>query len=142
PTARRELWDAVRELRKSDGTTALLTTHLLEEAETCDRLAIVSRGKLVALGTPDELKAQVGGDVVTVVSRDAAALQGDVETRFRVKPSVVDGALRIEREGGRALVPQLLEAFPGRIESVTVGRPSLEDVFVRRTGRRFEDDER
>jgi len=139
PAARADLWDSVRDLRRCFGTTILFTTHLLEEAEGCDRVAILDAGRVVALGAPRSLQEEIGGDVLVIASRhDAARLRADVE-RLAGAPAIeVDGTVRVETASGRTLVPRLLEAFPGRIDALTLGRPTLFDVFVRRTGRRFE----
>jgi len=136
PGGRRDLWTYLERLR-GDGVTSLLTTHLMEEAERCDRLAILDRGRLVALGTPAELKAGIGGDVVTLKTSDPEGLRAAVAERFRVEVSVVDAQVRLDHEDGASLVPRLAEAFPDRIDSVSVGRPTLEDVFIARTGHRF-----
>jgi ABC-2 type transport system ATP-binding protein len=130
PGARRDLWDHLRALR---GVTVLLTTHLMEEADRCDRLGILHRGRLVALGAPAELRAEVGGDVVTVRARDAAGLAATLRERFGVAAEASDGVVRLSRERGHEFVSALYEAFPDRIEAVTVARPSLEDVFHLKT---------
>jgi ABC-2 type transport system ATP-binding protein len=131
PGARRDLWDALRGL---SGVTVLLTTHLLEEAERCDRLAILHKGRLVALGAPLALRAEVGGgDVVTVRSRDPEALRALILDRFGVSPKLLDGGLRLVRDRGHEFVAKVVEAFPDLIESVTVAKPSLEDVFLSKT---------
>jgi ABC-2 type transport system ATP-binding protein len=113
----------------------------MEEADRCDRLALLDRGSLVAEGTPAALKEEVGGDVVTLAGRDSAALARDLAARFPdLAPAVRavgDGTVQITRERGHELVARLVEALPGRVESVTVARPSLEDVFLRRTGHRL-----
>ena len=140
PGARRDLWLYLRTLRDQEGVTILVTTHLMEEAEHCDRLAILSEGKLVALGTPAELKAQIGGEVVTfeTASAEAATRLAELMTnRFVVGPTVLGNAVRIEREQGHRFLTEVVEAFPGMVESVSVARPSLEDVFIDRTGHRF-----
>ena len=139
PLARRELGDYLDKLRDQDGVTILLTTHIMDEAERCDRLALLDHGKLVALDKPAALKEQVGGDVVTVGSRDSDRLRGEIEKRFGVKASVVDRTVRIERPRGHEFIPALVEAFPGEIDSVSVGKPTLEDVFIHLTGHRFEE---
>jgi ABC-2 type transport system ATP-binding protein len=139
PLARRELGDYLEQLRDGDGVTILLTTHLMDEAERCNRLALLDHGKLVALDTPAALKDQVGGDVVTIGARDAAGLLERIERRFNVKPTVVDHTLHVEWPRGHEFVPALVEAFPGEIDSVSVGKPTLEDVFVHLTGHRFEE---
>jgi ABC-2 type transport system ATP-binding protein len=137
PGARRDLWVLLRGLRESDGVTILLTTHLVDEADACDRLAILSDGMLVACGAPAALKSEVGGDVIVSAARDPDALRADVERRFGGPVAVVDGTVRIERAAGHELIPRLVEAFADRIDAVTLGRPTLLDVFVHKTGRRF-----
>ena len=130
PGARRDLWDALRSLK---GVTVLLTTHLLEEAERCDRLAILHKGKLVALGEPLALRGEIGGDVVTVRSREAERLAAGIREKLGESPQVVDGTVRLARDRGHEFVGRLVEAFPGMVESVTVAKPSLEDVFMSKT---------
>jgi len=145
PLARRTLRDVLADLARRDGTTVLLTTHLFEEAEAADRIGILDRGRLVALGAPEELKRQVGGDVLVLVAAspaEAAALAGDVAALLGAEagpPAVVDATVRLERPDAPSLVPRLSAALGSRIRSITVGRPSLEDVFVDRTGHRFEE---
>jgi ABC-2 type transport system ATP-binding protein len=136
PVVRREIWAHLKELQ-SRGTTIALTTHLMEEADQCDRVAILNRGELVALGSPKELKAEIGGDVISVVADELEALGADLERKLSVKSTIVDGVLRIEMERGDEFIPRLAAAFPGRIQSVTLAKPSLDDVFIRKTGHRF-----
>lgn len=137
PGVRAELWDYLNQLRTQDGTTILVTTHLLEEAEKCDQLAILNRGQLVASGSPDELKNSVGGEVVSLQSRVAEKLQAGLKQRFSLDASVFGQRLRFEHKQGHEIIPQLMDAFPGEIDSLTVGKPTLEDVFIRKTGQRF-----
>ena len=140
PGARMDLWHYLRILRDEQGVTVLVTTHLMEEAEHCDRLAFLSSGKLVALGSPAELKAEIGGDIVQFEAVDAeaaASLSARIADRFAVTPTVVGKAVRVEREQGHRFLTEVVEAFPGSIESVSVSKPSLEDVFIQRTGHRF-----
>jgi ABC-2 type transport system ATP-binding protein len=131
PGARRDLWDHLRAL--TPGVTVLLTTHLMEEAERCDRLGILHRGKLVALGAPGELRSEIGGDVVTIRTRDPKGLCEAIRSRFGAAAEASDGAVRLSREQGHAFVSTLVEAFPGRIDAITVAKPSLEDVFHAKT---------
>lgn len=138
PNARRELWEAVRTLRDTAGTTVVLTTHLMDEAARCDRVAILHHGRLVALGTPDALTRVVGGEVLWVSGESPDDLASGIATRFDVDARIVDGRVRIEHPRAHELVPQVVEAFPGRIEAISVSRPTLEDVFVHHTGERFE----
>jgi ABC-2 type transport system ATP-binding protein len=138
PGARREFNDYLAHLRRSDGVTIVLTTHYMEEAERCDRIAILHEGRMVAMAPPGELKEQIGGDVVAVRSTgDAAALMSQIDAALGLKSTLVDGTIRIERQRGHELVRDLVDAFGDRIESVTFGKPTLEDVFVHLTGRRF-----
>jgi ABC-2 type transport system ATP-binding protein len=109
----------------------------MEEAERCDRLAILSEGHLVALGTPTELKQEIGGDVILFETKDPESLANRITTRFAIDASVIDGKVRLEREQGHRFVTDVVEAFPGEIDSLTVAKPTLEDVFIRRTGHRF-----
>lgn len=139
PGGRRELWDHMAELREESGATVLVTTHLMEEAERCHRVGILDRGRLVALGSPEELEREIRGDVIALESDDARELAAAIEERFGIETAVLDEVVRIEREDGAAFVPRLAEAFPGRIATITVGKPTLEDVFVHRTGHRFEE---
>ena len=140
PRARRELGEYLEELTAKDGVTVLLTTHIMEEAERCHRLAILDQGKLVALDSPASLKAAVGGDVISVSAKVPESLRSQVTAKFGVAAHVVDGRVRIERLRGHEFIPQLVEAFPGEIESVSVGKPTLEDVFIHLTGHRFEEE--
>jgi len=140
PGARRDLWEQLRQLRTGDGVTVLLTTHLLEEAEKCDRLAILDSGKLIALGSPDELKARIGGEVLMLKSPAPADLQQRLLDHFKMDSTLLENFVRVEQENGHELVPKIIEAFPGLVESITVSKPSLEDVFIKETGHKFGDD--
>jgi ABC-2 type transport system ATP-binding protein len=137
PGARRDLWATLEELR-ARGVTVLLTTHFMEEADRCDRLVLLSRGTIVAEGTPAALKREIGGDVITLAGPDPEALARDLAALHpELSPVARDGAVRLERERGHELAARLAEELAGRIDSVTVARPSLEDVFLRRTGHRL-----
>jgi ABC-2 type transport system ATP-binding protein len=137
PGARRDLWQYLQVLRDEERVTVLVTTHLMEEAERCDRLAIYANGNVVALGTPAELKSEIGGDVILLEAREPDALARRIEQRFALHPTVLDGRVRLEIEGGHRFVTDVVEAFPGEIDGVSIHKPSLEDVFIRRTGHRF-----
>lgn len=139
PGARSSLMECLFELRSRDGVTCLLTTHLMEEADRCDGLAILDCGKLVAQGTPNELKGTIGGDVVTITCKNAATLAAAAKAKFNVAAEANGTSVRIERHRGHEFVPQLVEAFPGEVETVTVGKPTLDDVFLHLTGHRLWD---
>jgi ABC-2 type transport system ATP-binding protein len=137
PAARREFFNLLAQLSTSDGVTIVLTTHYMEEAERCDRIGILDQGTLVAIAPPGELKQRVGGDVMVINAPAPEALAQKIARQFQVSAALVDGTLRIERPRGHELVARLIDEFGGEIESVTFGRPTLEDVFVHLTGHRF-----
>lgn len=147
PGARRDLRALLTSLVRENGVTVLLTTHLFEEADAADRIGILDRGRLVALDTPKSLKARVGGDVIVVETAgaaEAAELSSEAGRLFGAEAGRVSAAgasVRLELPRAHAFVPRLVEAFPGKFRSVTLGAPSLEDVFVDLTGRRFRDAE-
>jgi ABC-2 type transport system ATP-binding protein len=140
PAARRDLSRHVETLRETEGVTILLTTHILEEAGRCDRLVLLHQGNIVARGTPAELRSSIGGDVVVLeaTAADAESLAARIESRFNVRPTVSDGHVRIEIPNGHRFITEVVEAFPGAIDSVGLHKPTLEDVFVRETGASIE----
>lgn len=140
PGARIDLWQTLYRLRDQQNVTILLTTHLMEEAERCDRVAIIDEGKIVARGTPDELRAEIGGEVISVRARDATSLGERIADSLGVEVSVLNDEVRIEHPDGATFISRLATAFPGEIESITLAKPSLEDVFIARTGRRLRDE--
>ncbi|MEK7746014.1 MAG: ABC transporter ATP-binding protein [Elusimicrobiota bacterium] len=137
PGARLELWSVLKELSGKEGVTVLLTTHWMEEAERCGRLGILAEGKLVAEGTPAALRSEIGGDVLTVEADDPLTLAAAIRDRFGWEAAVVEGTLRLEREDCARLLPQLAEAFPGLLRRAVLSKPSLEDVFLHKTGHSF-----
>jgi ABC-2 type transport system ATP-binding protein len=138
PAARRDLSRHVAELREREGVTILLTTHILEEADRCDRLVLLHQGKIVAHGSPSELRSRIGGDVVVLEADDTASLAERIQQRFGLAPTVADGHVRVEIQNGHRFIAEVVEAFPGSIESVGLHKPTLEDVFVRETGASIE----
>jgi len=137
PGARRDFMQYLRQLRDQEGITIVLTTHYMEEAERCERVAILHQGNLVRVGTPAELEQEVGGDVVVMQTPDPQGLQRKLRERFGCDPTVVDGTLRVERPRGHELVRDVVDAFPNDVTLVTYGKPTLEDVFIHLTGHRF-----
>jgi len=133
PGARRELWQYIEELR-AGGATVLATTHILDEADRCDKLLLMHEGRRVAEGTPAELKARVGGDVVVLETSDAADLARQLAARFGVAPILAGGTLRVEIANGHRFLAEAIEAFPGAIQSIALHKPTLEDVFLDLTG--------
>jgi ABC-2 type transport system ATP-binding protein len=140
PQSRARMWDEVRGLRDT-GTTVFLTTHYLEEADALsDRIAIIDHGKIVALGTPDELKRQVAGDVVVVGTDNASdrvleLLKGQPFVR---EATSSDNVVRLYVDRGETAMPQIIRALDAAgiaLASLSLNRPSLDDVFLRQTGR-------
>jgi ABC-2 type transport system ATP-binding protein len=137
PGARRDLWLYLNELRTRETVSIIVTTHLMEEAERCDRLAILNLGEIVSLGTPAELRSAIGGDVVILDTAEPDSLSKRIHDQFKVAATVLDGRIRMEIRDGLKFVTSLAEAFPGAIRSVSISKPTLDDVFISRTGHRF-----
>jgi len=138
PAARRDLSRHVENLRQGEGVTILLTTHILEEAGRCDRLVLLHQGKIVVQGTPAELRSRIGGDVVVLEAADTESLARDIARRFAVEPTIRDSQVRVEIRDGHRFITDVVEAFPGAIDSVGLHKPTLEDVFVHETGASIE----
>jgi ABC-2 type transport system ATP-binding protein len=138
PGVRGDLWRDLRVLREAQGTTIVLTTHLMDEAEACDRVAILDGGRLVLSGRPGDLTTALGGDILTIESDRPDALAAGLRGRFALPAAVVDGLVRVERDRAHELIGQVIDAFPGDVRSVRFSRPTLHDVFVHHTGHRFD----
>jgi ABC-2 type transport system ATP-binding protein len=146
PAARGALGEHLRERARRDGVTVVFTTHILEEADRADRVAILDAGRLVASGPPDVLKEEIGGQVILLQPRadvlaDPAELERLCDAVTAVcgrPPALLEGTMRLESPEAARLVQRLSESLADRFDSVTQARPTLLDVFVRRTGRRFD----
>ena len=134
PGARKDLWQF---LRGQDGLTVLVTTHLMDEAELTDQITILHEGLVVAEGTPADLKRGVGDELLELSCADPEALQWDLKARFGLDPLVLDHTLRIQAENAHRLIGDLVEAFGDRVDRVSLSHPSLEDVYIQKTGHRF-----
>ena len=141
PQTRRNIWTHLNDLRSRTGVTIFMTTHYMDEAEFCDRIAIIDKGQIVALGTPDQLKAMVGGDVVTMTSSRADDAAGQIEKVLGVTPTRDNGTLRMEVADGKKFVPRLVRELTAPVDTVSLRRPSLDDVFLKLTGRAIRDEE-
>ena len=137
-SARRQLRDVLKTLAETENILVLLTTHLLDEAEACTRIGILDVGRLVALGNPEELKTLIGGDVVYIESANRETLYPAIVQQFGVSPVLTDSHLRVECERGHEFAKDVVTAFPDEIQAVRFGKPTLEDVFIKLTGNRFE----
>ena len=129
---RNAIWQHVRQLRQEVGTTVFMTTHYMDEAENCDRIAVVDHGKIQAIDTPAALKQRIGGDQI-IVGGDAA-LEADLARKYGVEVQNAGGQFHFQMAGGAQFVPRLIADFGGRITSVQIKQPSLEDVFLKLTG--------
>jgi ABC-2 type transport system ATP-binding protein len=136
----RAFWDGIDGLRRADGTTVILTTHRPDEAERCDRLAVLARGEVVVCEPPDALRARVSGDLLSVEADRPEEVARALAERLGLAAQVRDGAVVIEREAGHALVPRVVEIFPpGRLRAVAVRRPTLADAYLAVTGDSLEE---
>jgi ABC-2 type transport system ATP-binding protein len=122
-------------MRSETGATVLLTTHQLSEADNCDRIAILDRGRVVALGTPAELRSRIGRDRIVLVAPDPGQCSRRLAESLGLSPSVEDGALVVRVEDGAAVLPAVMAALGGSVTSVSLVRPTLDDVFLHYTGR-------
>ena len=141
PQTRRRIWEYLGELRGREHLTIFLTTHYMDEAENCDRIAIIDRGSIVALDTVDGLKSATGGDLITFATTDNLAAAREVKERYHVDPVVQDGQVRFSVPGGETFLPEFVRTFPGRLLSVGLRRPTLDDVFLAMTGHEIRDSE-
>ena len=138
PAARADLWNYLEQIRQEEEVTIVMTTHLLEEATRADRIAIMHEGQLAALDTPAALQASVGGDSINLRTDQPDELAEAIRNQFQCEALVVDGTVRLEQPDGHQWISRLVEAFPDQIQSVTLGKPTLEDVFIDVTGHRFD----
>jgi ABC-2 type transport system ATP-binding protein len=141
PQTRQHIWTYLHELRRRENLTIFMTTHYMDEAENCGRIAIIDHGSIVALDTPDKLKDAVGGDLVTFSTADNAAAAIQVRERYHIEPLVQDGQVRFQIAAGETFLPDFVREFPQRLLSVGLRRPTLEDVFLALTGREIRDSE-
>ena len=134
PQTRRHIWDYVLALRREEALTIFLTTHYMDEAEHCDRIAVIDRGKIIALDTPDKLKDGVGGDLVTIEAEDTEQAVAELKDRHEITPEVGDGVISFTVPRGDTFLPEFVRGFRSRLLSVSVRRPTLDDVFLQLTG--------
>lgn len=135
PQTRQHIWNYLRALPGREGVTIFMTTHYMDEAEFCDRIAVIDHGQIVGEGTPDELKSTVGGDVVIIGTVDNVAAAPRLAALAGREPVVDDNTLRVEVSDAAAFVPRLVRELGVEVTSVAFRRPSLDDVFMKLTGR-------
>jgi ABC-2 type transport system ATP-binding protein len=141
PQTRSSIWRYIRALQRTEEITIFMTTHYMDEAEFCDRIAIMDQGRIVVLDTPDALKAQVGADRVTIHTEDDAAAVAALAERFGIEAQTAEGAVTFYVPAGEEFVPRLFAELGVPIRSVSVSRPTLDDVFMAHTGSTIRDAE-
>lgn len=137
PGARSDLWRYLQQLRDNFGVTIVLTSHLLEEADRADRVAVLHLGQIVAQGTPAELRESVGGDSISIECERPAELAAKIHQQFGFEVSVVDDVIRFPCSDGAVGVAQVMQEYSDEVHSIKLGKPTLEDVFIAKTGHRF-----
>jgi ABC-2 type transport system ATP-binding protein len=141
PQTRRSIWDYIAELKEREEITIFMTTHYMDEAEWCDRIAIMDHGQIVALDDPETLKAGVGQDRVTIHTDDDQAAIAKLHERFGIEAVIAEGAVTFGVPSGEEFVPRLFAELDVPIRSVSVSRPTLDDVFMSFTGSTIRDAE-
>jgi ABC-2 type transport system ATP-binding protein len=141
PQTRRRIWDYIHDLRKRENLAIFMTTHYMDEAENCDRIAIMDYGRTVALDTLDKLKDGVGGDVISIKTEDNEEAVRLLEGQYRFKPSIENGIISFSVCHGEGFLPKFVSGFPLRLVSIGLRRPTLEDVFLKLTGRNIREQE-
>lgn len=139
PQTRRRIWEYLAELRERERLTIFLTTHYLDEADRCDRIAIIDHGRIVALDSPDGLKRGVGGDRITITTVEAGPVAQELRERYGVAPLVADGTVSFQVPSGEAFLPAFVRGFGRPLDAIGVRRPTLDDVFLQLTGREIRD---
>ena len=141
PQTRSSIWEYINDLKQREDITIFLTTHYMDEAENCDRIAIIDHGKIVAIDTPENLKASVGKDRVQIRTADDQTAIAELKERFEIEAAIHEGMVTFNVESGEQFVPRLFERLSQQIKAVSVSRPSLDDVFMSYTGKTIRDAE-
>jgi len=141
PQTRESIWQHLLEMQKKEEVTIFLTTHYMDEAEHCDRIAIIDYGSIVALDTPEVLKTQVGGDIVTLEVRDTDSASRELVERYNLSPRVDGGFIQFEVEQGSRFIPDFVRSFAQDIRTISLRSPTLDDVFLKLTGRAIREEE-
>jgi len=140
PQTRYHIWEYVQQLIEDEGLTIFLTTHYMDEAENCDRIAVVDDGELIAMNTPEELKESIGGEVVLIVAEDNRKASLEIKDKFNIAVQEVNGELSLKVANGSHFMPELIKALETTVISISLRKPTLEDVFLDLTGRRIRDE--
>ncbi|MDA1189930.1 MAG: ATP-binding cassette domain-containing protein [Chloroflexi bacterium] len=140
PQARHKIWEYVLDLHRNDDTTIFMTTHYMDEAEHCDRIAVIDNGGIIALGTPEELKRKVGGDVITLKSNDKESIQKELREKYSIESELKDDAITFTVSEGDKFLPEFVRASTQPMQSISIRRPTLDDVFLKLTGHAIRDE--
>jgi ABC-2 type transport system ATP-binding protein len=141
PQSRANLWNFITELPKKHNVTVFMTTHYMDEAEVCDKISIIDKGSIIATGTPDELKKTVGGDVIYIKTSDNEKAKAEIENLFDLDVSEKNGELFLTTLKGDSCIPEIIKAIGETVLSVRLQRPTLNDVFIKMTGKQIRDEE-
>ncbi|MHB8845224.1 MAG: ATP-binding cassette domain-containing protein [Nitrospirota bacterium] len=140
PQTRSTIWEFIATLRKRERITVFMTTHYMEEAENCDRIAIIDHGKIIAEGTPARLKELMRGDIVRLATEDNAKAVAEIQSLFGIAAREENGGLFLETERGEEFIPRLIHGLSMKTRSVSLDKPTLNDVFLKLTGRTIRDE--
>jgi ABC-2 type transport system ATP-binding protein len=140
PQTRNTIWDFINMLRRKEKITVFMTTHYMEEAENCDRIAIMDHGKIIALDSPIKLKEMVHGDIIHLVTADNQSALQEIQKTFGITVRAENGGLSLEAEKGDEFIPKLIHSLTVETLSVGLKKPTLNDVFLRLTGRTIRDE--
>ena len=139
PQTRRYIWDYVLSLRRQQNLTVFLTTHYMDEAENCDRIAIIDYGRIVAMDTPDNLKDSMGGDLVTLTAENPQQAVLELKEKHNLSPRFENGQIIFSVTHSDTFIPDFVQNFHSRIVSISVRKPTLDDVFIKLTGHAIRD---
>ena len=141
PQTRRRIWEYLAGLRARENLTIFLTTHYMDEADHCDRIAIIDHGRIMALDTPESLKRGVGGDLITITTPNTHLVARELGARYGVTPLVADGRVSFHVPAGETFLPAFVRSFGHPLDAIGLRRPTLDDVFLHLTGREIRDQE-
>jgi ABC-2 type transport system ATP-binding protein len=141
PQSRTNLWEFITKLPKQHNVTVFMTTHYMEEAEVCDRIGIIDKGEIIAMGSPDELKKIVGGDVVYIKTSDNMKVKNEIERLLNLKVSEKDGELYMTCDMGDTCIPEMMRKIGEKVVSIRLQRPTLNEVFLKLTGKAIRGEE-
>lgn len=141
PQTRNKIWEFIKNLKKEENITIFLTTHYMDEAEYCDRIAIMDHGEIIASDSPEKLKSNLGGDIIKTKIENKEKAREEIESKYKVEVQEYKGYLTFEYENGEEFIPEFVNHFKENIKSITMQKPTLDEVFLNLTGRELRDEE-